>query len=115
MCVIVIVYQHTILYIQLTHTKTHIHLAVVALSLSLSLPLYLWFTSGFFCRNENPKGFENHAHKFPHVLILLVFFGRFASMCALFFSSRLEISYANHLERIWLFVLDLHPLLRFDW
>lgn len=50
--------------------------------LSLSFP-NLSSAPLFFCRKENPKGFENHAHKFPHVLILLVLFGRFASMCAL--------------------------------
>lgn len=71
-----------------THTKTHIHLAVVILSLSLS-PLSLWFTSVFFVyfwffAGKNIQKVLKIMHINFLVLILLVFFGRFASMWALF-------------------------------
>lgn len=45
-----------------THKKAHILFATVALSLSPYISLVHLF---FFCRKENPKGFKNHAHKFP--------------------------------------------------
>lgn len=45
-----------------THKKTHILFATVALSLSPYISLVHLF---LFCRKENPKGFKNHAHKFP--------------------------------------------------
>lgn len=86
---IVIVYRHI-------HTQKRIFFLLFLLS--LSLPLYLSIPL-FFAGKKIQKVLKiMHINFF--VLILLVFFGRFASMGALFPPSRLEISYANHLERI---------------
>lgn len=87
---IVIVYRHI-------HTHKNAY-SFCCIALSLSLPLYLWFTSCFFAGKKIQKVLKIMHINFL-VLILLVFFGRFASMWALFPPSQLEISYANHLER----------------
>lgn len=87
---IVMVYRHI-------HTQKRIFFLLFLLSLS---PLISLYTSFFFAGKKIQKVLKiMHINFF--VLILLVFFGRFASMWALFPPpSRLEISYANHLERI---------------
>ena len=107
------------LCIQLTHTKLHVHLAVVALSLSLSLLFFappfslvhLWY----FWQERKSRRFWKSCTYISLCADFACVFWQICIHVCWFFSARLEISYANHLEGMWVFVPALHPLLRFDW